>query len=788
MLPENRAMTSKDLYEVVVATKLDKPLIYSGDDLPNTANPLRPGALVRVPLGQREVTGAIIRLLKKPLVDSELEELSAAPLKLKSIASVFDASLWLTTELLDSITWAASYYHQSLARVLSAALPAALIKNKTNALQPAAIWSTATMETGQDLSNTLKSLNRSPRQQALFKWLHAHPGRTLKDIDEAGFDTALLRKLKKRKLVLTIDKNPNTRAGFSSDSVDTGDTGDTGDTNDQTLLRSSPPTPTKEQEQVALDLQNDRKNTSADCRPRLLEGVTGSGKTEVYLQAANIALAEKGQVLILVPEIGLIPQLKQSIEARFSTTVATYSSDSSDGERLKCWQHSRSGQPMLVVGTRSSIFLPFKNLQLIIVDEEHDLSYKQQEGFRYNARDLAVVRARALKIPSVLGSATPSIESLRNSAQGNYRHSQMHTRVTGLALPKINVIEKPANQNQIISNTSLARIREELDKHSQVMVFINRRGYAPRLSCTQCGWLARCDGCNMAFCKHIHPPQLICHHCDARTAIPIRCPECHSTQLEELGAGTEQIEHILTQIFPKHLCIRVDRDSTSTKGGLQKRLAPAVAGQSCILVGTQMLAKGHHLPKLTLAVILNADQALFSHDFRAMEHLSQLVTQVAGRTGRAPILGQHSSAKSQHGELILETTFPEHPALVSLAQLPYTQYISQLINERRERGLPPFAHGAILRAEHHDLNTLIHFMHHAATIANTDKPPSVEILGPLPASIEKRKAQFRYQIDLRATERRDLHFCLHRLSTQLKALRKFSRIRWDLDIDPLTLD
>jgi primosomal protein N' (replication factor Y) len=509
----------------------------------------------------------------------------------------------------------------------------------------------------------------------------------------------------------------------------------------------------------------------------LLDGVTGSGKTEVYLRIVEAVLATGRQALVLVPEIGLTPQLLERFQARVPGPLAVLHSGLGDRERLDAWLSARSGDASVVIGTRSAVFAPLPAPGVIIVDEEHDASFKQQDGFRYNARDLAVVRARQVDIPVLLGSATPAFESLHNARRDRYRRLRLPERVGGAVEPTIELLDvRRQPMEEGVSEPLCARMQRHLDDDEQVLLFLNRRGFAPTLICHECGWLGECRRCDARLTLHMTRRRLVCHHCGAEQPIAVACPDCGSVDLRALGQGTERIEQVLEKRFPGVGIARVDRDSTRRRGSLHDLLHAVRTGERRILVGTQMLAKGHHFPDVTLVGVVDADQGLFGVDFRAGERMAQLILQVAGRAGRA----------ERPGRVLIQTHHPEHPLLSVLVSQGYSAFAASALEERRQAGLPPFAFQALLRAEAARPEQPWTFLQEAATIGHS-LTSEVELLGPAPAPMERRAGRYRAQLLIQAQRRSDLHGFLDRWVKRLATLRFARRVRWSLDVDPADL-
>ena len=565
-------------------------------------------------------------------------------------------------------------------------------------------------------------------------------------------------------------------------------------------------------------------------QPFLLEGVTGSGKTEVYLRLLLAVLAAGGQALLLVPEIGLTPQLRHRLEARLPGRLVTLHSGLTANERELAWQAAASGGADLVLGTRSAVFTPLPRLQLILVDEEHDLSFKQQDGFRYSARDLAVRRAQQAGCPLVLGSATPSLESLRNVALGRYARLELPERAGGAAHPAIGLLDirgQPLRGG--LSQVLIRLMREQFAADNQVLLFLNRRGFAPVLTCHDCGWVGGCPHCDARLTLHLAEQRLWCHHCGLVRPLPTACPQCGGLDIRPLGQGTERLEGELQALFPDIRVARVDRDSTRRKGELDRLLAAARAGEYSLLVGTQMLAKGHHFPRVTLVGILDADNGLYGADFRAAERMAQLVIQVAGRAGRA----------ERPGRVVLQTHHPDHPLLQTLRRQGYPAFAAAALRERRAAGLPPFSHQALLRAEATSRESVLGWLRLALEAARPLAMPAprvmggsgasgaqgaqgaqgsqsasgisgasaasgasgvqgakstqgtqgggVSLFGPVPAPMERRAGRFRAQLLVQAQDRGYLQGFLAGWMPLLYALRRPAGGRWSLDVDPQEL-
>lgn len=509
----------------------------------------------------------------------------------------------------------------------------------------------------------------------------------------------------------------------------------------------------------------------------LLNGVTGSGKTEVYLHAITHFLQQGKQVLVLVPEIGLTPQTIERFRERFAVPVAGLHSGLTNKERLYAWLTARSGEAKIIIGTRSAIFTPFKDLGCIIIDEEHDLSFKQQEGFRYHARDLAIMRAHFQKIPIVLGSATPSLEVLHKVNQGRYQQLLLSERAGVAILPTFQIVDvRNTYLEEGLSPTLLKAMKEHLDRGEQVMLFLNRRGFAPVYMCHQCGWTAICKRCDARLTVHFSPERLHCHHCDSRYPLFTKCGDCKANGVQVIGLGTERLEQALQKHFPQSAIARIDRDNTQRKGEMQRLLDGIQKGDFQILIGTQMLAKGHHFPNVTLVAIVDTDAGFFSTDFRAIEKMGQLILQVAGRAGRV----------EKPGTVIIQTHHPEHPLLLQLLREEYLHFAKTLLAEREQALLPPFAYMALFRAEAHQLAHATEFLAQIKSVSHA-LSQNLQILGPIPAPLARRSGRYRVQLLLQAKQRPVLQQHLSRLLPEVTKLPNKSKVRFSLDIDPLEM-
>lgn len=727
--------TPSPVIKVAVPVPLRRLFDYrpaSGGALP------APGCRVEIEFGKRTLIGLVVGSGPPEQPDQTL----------KPVRRCLDEQPIVDPDMLALCQRVADYYHHPLGEVLATALPTLLRQGEDARVSGELFW--CLTERGQYAE--ADALKRAPRQQQALALLKAH---------RLGVPVAMLTALDiPRSALQALEKK-----GWAA------------------LRELVPEPPRAEQLLGEMPLRASTEQLAAieairaasGFTPFLLDGITGSGKTEVYLQAMTPVLEAGKQVLVLVPEIGLTPQTVRRFEKRFNVPVESLHSGLTDKERLHGWVRSRDGEARIILGTRSAIFTPLRQPGLIIVDEAHDGSFKQQDGLRYNARDLAVWRARMLDVPVVLGSATPALETLYLAQQGRYRHLLLRERA-GNAVPPVIKLEDCRNLpgHTPLSPRSLAAIEQTLRAGQQALVFINRRGYAPVIQCHDCGWQAECQRCDSFLTWHKSFDKLVCHHCEHERRVPNHCPGCGSSALGDAGAGTEKLAEYLQQALPKSAVIRIDRDSTRRKGSLDDALARAHSGEPAVLVGTQMLAKGHHFANLALAVIVDADGGFLSADFRGPEHASQLILQVAGRTGRA----QHP------GTVLIQSRHPEHPLLHVLLSGDYRRIADTLLADRAITGLPPCGHLAMLRCESPRPEDSLELLNSLVANAADER---VQMLGPIPAPLERRQGRFRFQLLLRADHRAPLHAAVARLLDSLEPSSLARRCRWHLDIDPLDM-
>lgn len=720
----------------VLRIALPVPLRRLFDYLPPVDFPfdnLQPGLRVCVPFGRQQLTGVL----------AELADHSDFPAdKLKRALKILDSEPPLTPVLFELAQWAASYYQYPLGEVLSALLPHTLREGGEQSIRHERHWRATS-------SASDSSLRAGSKQLALFQWLQRNSA-SHESILAAGYSSAVIKALTDKQLLEVFIPEP-----VAFDSSD--------------LLAESP-----------LALNDEQSVAVAGVSPgkfsvTLLEGVTGSGKTEVYLQLIHKVLMRGEQALVLVPEIGLTPQTVARFQRRFRCPVAVLHSGLADGERFAAWRRAARGEVGIVIGTRSALFTPLAKPGIIIVDEEHDTSFKQQEGFRYSARDLAVLRSQRENIPVLLGSATPSLETLYNAMQNRYQHWRLTQRAGNARAPLLEVIDiNRTVLNEGMSNELLQAMRDELARGNQVLVFLNRRGYAPALVCADCRWQGICPHCSAKLTVHKKSRQLRCHHCDYQEPLPIHCPNCDSTRLDAIGIGTQRSEQFLSAQFAEYPVLRIDRDSMSRKQALHDMLEDIQRGEPCLLIGTQMLAKGHHFPHVTLVVILDIDSGLFSADFRGPEKMGQLLEQVAGRAGRA----------EKPGKVLIQSRFAEHPLLQTLLRDGYQRLARLLLTERQTSALPPYTYLALLRAEHADPYRAQTLLRAWCSVLQDLCEQGVQVAGPWPAVMEKRASFYRFDVQIKSASRGALQKTLSRFCEYAEEQKLPNGLRWSLDVDP----
>lgn len=718
-------------YTVQVA--LDVPLDRCFDYI--APAPLPIGQRVVVPFGPRQLCGVVMGA-------GSLEP----PAKLRPIQTVLDDLPPLPTAWLDLVKFASDYYLYPLGATLFTALPTRLRQAKAWQVKTDPIYRLT--EAGK-LSAHCST--RAPRQQALLDVLRQQPLSLSHAKQHYPTATKLLEKWRGQGWV----------------SVEDTATGEI-----PPLALGPQLSLTTAQTEVVQALQQ----TATGFSVTLLHGITGSGKTEVYLRRIAEVLAQGKQVLVLVPEISLTPQLEARFRHRFPhTPMVSLHSQLAEGERAQAWVAAWQQQAQLVIGTRLAVFTPLPALGLIVIDEEHDSSFKQQEGLRYSARDLAVWRARQTDIPIVLGSATPSLETLANVQSGRYRYLALNQRASGAPLPTVQLVDvrqQPLDAG--LSPPALAAISHRLQQHELSLVYVNRRGYAPALACGECGWLAACPCCSARLVWHKPQQRLRCHHCGHQQRIPPACPSCGNVDLRPLGQGTQRLEEVLQQHFPAARIARIDRDTMQRKSGWDELLGKIARHELDILVGTQMLAKGHDFPALSLVVVLNADGALYSASYRASETLFAELTQVAGRAGRA----------DKRGEVLIQTQLPQDRLYQALVKHDFQGYTQYLLQERQQLGWPPYCYQALLRADAPQLATALAFLEQIYQDWHTQG--EAYLFPPQPAAMTRLANRERAHLLWQAEHRNQLRTVMQALRPHLaQYARAYGQgLRWSLEIDP----
>jgi primosomal protein N' (replication factor Y) len=721
----------------VIQVVFDAPLRRSFDYLPPAGEPLpRAGMRVRAPFGRRPAIGVVAAV-------ASTSALPRAQLK-RAIAALDDEPLWdqATWGLL---LWAADYYHHPLGEVLFAAMPK-MLRAGARARADETVWRPSARGLAE-----IPGARLGARQQELLALL-GDAGAAADAISSAGLTDAL-KSLIRRGWVESFERPEATPPAGSG--------------------RAGPVlTPDQSAACEAIGAALTRYGAF------LLHGVTGSGKTEVYLRLIARALEAGRGALVLVPEIALTPQLVARFRERLAVPIVALHSSLADGARAAAWRAAASGRAPVVIGTRSAVFTPLPALGIVVVDEEHDSSYKQQEGFRYSGRDLAVLRASRAGVPVVLGSATPSFESLANVAAGRYARLSLPERTGRAGKPRVAVVDlriNPARDG--LSPQAAAAIERHLGAGGQVLVFLNRRGWAPTLFCPGCGYTVPCKSCDARLTVHMGRARLVCHHCGADEPMPYGCPRC-GNELAPVGEGTERVEAALAAHFPAAPLVRVDRDVIRRRGEMEEALSAVADGRARILLGTQMLTKGHDFPDVTLVVVLAADQGLFGADFRASERLAQQIVQVAGRAGRG----------DRPGEVLIQSAYPEHPLLQCLIREGYEGFALKGLEERRAAGWPPYSHLALLRADAPARGEVHAFLRAALAAQPANRPPDLRVLGPAPAAMERRAGRHRAQLLLESSARAALQRFLAEWLPEVVNLRAPRALRWSVDVDPIEID
>ncbi len=735
------AVNPPDKYlQVAIPVPMRQLFTYKLPEKLNTPS-VQLGERVIVPFGSRQVVAIVLAIDEESEYEAE---------KLKTVLSRVNDNYSFSAELLSFLQRCADYYHHPIGDVFQQALPVLLRQIKQPDVELPQIWLANESVSDNDYKAIEK---RAPKQAELLTLLKQHQGMTWSELLTLGFNKAQLNALEKKQYINAKTRDVKVFAWQES-----------------ALQQENRLALSAEQAVIVSTIKEMQRQFSC----HLIDGITGSGKTEVYLQAMEQILAANKQVLVLVPEIGLTPQTLSRFEQRFNVPICLHHSGLNDKERLQTWLEAQRGSAAIVIGTRSAIFTPLHDLGLIIVDEEHDASFKQQDSFRYHGRDIAILRARQLNIPIILGSATPSFETLQNALSGRYHYHQLKKRAGNASTAKISLIDVAQQQMEHgLSGTLKQAIKNTLVRGEQALVFLNRRGYAPAINCQECHWIDDCQRCDKPYTLHQGQRLLICHHCGSQKRIPPQCPSCGSVRIKPMGQGTEQLEEKISALFPEYSAVRIDRDSTRKKGELAKLLQQVNDKEHQLLIGTQMLAKGHHFPDVTLVAILDVDGALFSYDFRAAEHMAQLLVQVSGRAGRA----------SKPGKVMVQSNFPDHPLLQDLINNGYQHFAKHALIERQQALLPPFSFQALFRAEANYPSYPEKFLRVLSEV-NYD---GCQFAGPVPAAMEKKAGKFRYHLILQAKSRKQLHQAVFQLIHHHANNEWQSKVRWTVDIDPMDL-
>lgn len=670
---------------------------------------------------------------------------TASSISLKLIDSLIDSEPIISFDLLTLCQWLSDYYQSSLSEVLPFTLPGKLRKG---APLPSLTHTYYQLAMEKSIAEQILPLNA--KKQKLLLTTLSDKVYSQKDLYDLGFKKAYLDSFIEKNIFKKIESPLLVENGdYSLDSI----------------------TLNEAQSQAVHTIVS--KLQTFQCL--VLKGVTGSGKTEVYLEAIKVCLEKGLQALVLVPEIGLTPQLMARFKARLNAPLVVIHSHLTENQRAEAWCLAAKGHAQLVLGTRAAVFTPLPRLGLIIIDEEHDHSFKQMEGVRYHAKNVAIMRALKAKVPIVLGSATPSLETLYNIENKKFQMIELTEKALSthaLTYRMVDLRTLPLQEG--IAQPTLAAIQQHLNANNQVLIFINRRGFAPVLMCHLCGWMADCPRCDSHLTLHKSKGALICHHCGWVKTIFSTCPKCNSPELIPIGLGTQKIESVLKNYFPTTEILRIDRDEVKNAHDLKEKLTLISENKAKLIIGTQMLAKGHHFPNLTLVVIIDADSGLFNTDFRALEKLGQCLLQVSGRAGRA----------SQKGEVIIQTHQPQHPYLNTLIQQGYEAFAAQLLASRREAHLPPYSHMALIRVEDRKEEKVRLFLQNVQRFLSSQ---SIETLGPAPAPLARKAHYFRMQLLVKSAGRKQLNHVLHKLRHWLENHPSKFNLRWNIDVDPIDL-
>ena len=733
---------AEELVDVLVPI----PLLEKFSYLPpkNSKYPIKQGSRVLIPFGNRTLVGVIWGKRLQGSTDKR---------KYKRIKEVLDAIPLLSSNAMNLAEWSSRYYHYPLGEIITYFFPPSLRKgNEASFRQSKYIEITSK---GEFINEDL--LSNAPVQRKLITILKEKKEISLKSLTAFEIGPSAVSGLEDKGYIRRFSRELSPYKKLES-------------------KQQSKPHKLNEQQSLAVAAINKGQNKNATF---LIDGITGSGKTEVYLQAVQEIVAQGKQALILIPEIGLAPQAEERFRDYFGDRVMSFHSAKNDREKVDAWLGASKGLIDVIIGTRSSVFLPMKDLGIIVVDEEHDLSFKQMDKFRYSARDMALYRAKLEKVPVVLASATPSLESLKNVDEGKYELLKLSKRATGAKLPSFSAIDLRGKLlNEGISSDLIEATESELTQGNQVLIFLNRRGYASSLICKTCGWISNCDRCDALMTVHKNPLKLHCHHCESQKNYPEQCVSCGSDDFLTYGYGTERIEEFLRKSFPEYKILRIDSDSTRKKDSMDNYLDEIKKGEPMILLGTQLLAKGHHFPNVTLVGILDADSGLFSADFRGSERVAQLMTQVSGRAGR----------DKKPGRVVLQSYCPDHPQIEEIISGSYEKFAKKLLEDRKASKVPPFAFQAKLYAESPKSLVSRDFIRGLLkkTPLSENLRKDIRMVGPLPALMEKKSGVYRWELSIFSKSRSNLHKSLDILQSKLYDPKTTKQVRWSIDVDPLS--
>ena len=732
---------SSDLVEVLVPIPLMEKFSY----LPPKSNtPLKQGARVLIPFGRRTLVGVVWGFIQKESSDNR---------KYKHIQNVLDESPLLDANSIGLAEWSSRYYHYPLGEIISYFFPPSIRKGKEAKFKESKYLELTSK--GSFLQS--EDLTRAPSQQKLIELLKEKKEISLKSAQAFGISAAVINGLVEKGYITRFSRELSPYKKFEN----------------KKLLSSRK---LNLEQRKAVNAINDAQKKNVTF---LLDGITGSGKTEVYLQAIQEIVSQGKQALILIPEIGLAPQAEERFREYFGDRVMSFHSAKNDREKVDAWLGASRGLVDIIIGTRSSVFLPMKNLGIIVVDEEHDLSFKQMDKFRYSARDMALYRAKLEKVPVVLASATPSLETLKNAEEEKYKVLKLSKRATGASLPSFQAVDLRGKElYEGLSKELLEATQSELTQGNQVLIFLNRRGYAPSMICKVCGWISNCERCDALMTVHKNPLKLHCHHCEAQKPYPNKCQSCGSNDFLTYGFGTEKIEEFLQNHFPEVKTLRIDSDSTRKKETLNEYFAEIREGKPMILLGTQLLAKGHHFPDVTLVGIIDADSGLFSADFRGSERVAQLMTQVSGRAGR----------DKKPGRVILQSYCPDHPQIEEIITGSYEKFAKKLLEERKRSKIPPFSFQAKIFAESPKSLVSRDFILNLVNQPKIDEKTrkNVRVIGPLPSIMEKKSGVYRWELSIFSNNRSNLHKYLDVMQSRLYDPKLSKQVRWSIDVDPLS--